>query len=99
MKIDLLCSQTWIEFGTHIGNAVNKANQLVDLYEKPLLIMTKKWWKKLFTSIVRPHLKYGNIIWYPQHKKDVNLIERVRRRATKLIPELKSLNHETRLLD
>ena len=53
--------------------------------------------KRLFTSIVCPYLEYGNIIRYPQLKKDVNLIERVQRRATKLIPELKSMNYETRL--
>ena len=92
-----VCFDNELKFGTHIGNAVNKANQLVGLIRRTFTHNDKEMVKRMYTSIVRPHLEYGNIIWYPQLKKDVNLIERVQRRVTKLIPELQSLNYETRL--
>lgn len=47
--------------------------------------------------MVRPHLEYGNAIWFPFLKKDIELIEKVQMRATKLVPELKDLSYEDRL--
>ena len=38
------------------------------------------------------HLEYANSVWYPKRKTDVDKLERVQKRATKLIPEL-SLIH------
>ena len=52
---------------------------------------------RLFTTLVRPHLEYGNIIWSPRFKMDSTEIEKVQRRATKLIPSLRNLCYEDRL--
>ena len=53
--------------------------------------------KKLFTSIVRPHLEYGNVAWHPYLRKDIALLEKVQRRATKLIPEIRNKPYQERL--
>ena len=47
--------------------------------------------------MVRPHLEYGSCVWSPHRKKDMDSIERVQRRATKIIPELKNLSYIDRL--
>ena len=47
--------------------------------------------------MVRPHLEYGNIVWFPQLKRQSVAIEKVQRRATKLIPVLKDLDYKERL--
>ena len=47
--------------------------------------------------MVRPHLEYGNIVWFPQLKRQSVAIEKVQRRATKLIPMLKDLIYKERL--
>ena len=51
----------------------------------------------LFTSIVRPHLEYGNIIWGPHFIGDMKAVERVQKRATKMIPNLHNLSYRERL--
>ena len=52
---------------------------------------------RLFTTMVRPHLGYGNVIWHPRFRRDSVEIEKVQRRATKLIPEIRHLPYDKRL--
>ena len=55
---------------------------------------------KLYTSLVRPTLEYANAAWIPIlrcESCDQILLENVRRRATKLIPDLRDRDYEDRL--
>ena len=52
---------------------------------------------RLFMTLVRPHLEYGNIIWHPRYRIDKIQIEKIQRRATKLIPHLRYYHMRKRL--
>jgi len=47
--------------------------------------------------MVRPHLEYANAVWCPYKKGDIELVEKVQKRATKLIISLKHLTYTERL--
>ena len=51
----------------------------------------------LYKSIVRPHLVYCIQDWRTRLKKDIEKLERVQRRATQLIPELRIISYEDRV--
>ena len=48
--------------------------------------------------MVRPHLEYCIQAWRPHRKKDIDKLERIQRRATKMNPQLRYLSYESRLL-
>ena len=47
---------------------------------------------------VRLHLEHRIQAWRP-HRKDIDKLERTQQRVTKMIPELRDLSYESRLLE
>ena len=81
----------------HLAEKVNKANKILGII-RTLITLDEITFKALYTAMVRLHLEYANQVWNPYKKKDIEIIENVQRRATKLIPTLKNLSYEERLI-
>ena len=86
-----------LSFDIHIKNCVNKANQMVGLVKRTFSYLDKETFGLLYKALVRPHLEYANVIWFPGLKRQSVAIEKVQRRATKLLSECKSMSYKERL--
>jgi hypothetical protein len=87
----------YIAFDKHIQLQVNKANQLVGIIRRTFDHLEYRTFCLLFKALVRPHLEYAGSVWSPHKICDIESIENVQRRATKMLPHLKDKSYEERL--
>jgi ribonuclease P/MRP protein subunit RPP40 len=103
----LLIVETEKDLGVWIKNDLKSTNQCIEVEKKCNRLLgyikrqfeykTKTIVTTLYKSLVRPHLEYAVQFWSPSLGKDIDRLERVQARATKLIPEIRNLTYEERL--
>ena len=72
---------------------------MLGLIKKPFTNLNGYTLPLLYKSLVRPHLKYANVVWGPTFVTDLNIIESVQRRATRYVPDVSDLSYHNRPLN
>ena len=88
-----------LKFDEHINNVVNKVNRISGLIKRKFTHMDKSLFLTLYKSLLRSHLDYGNLIYYPTTKKNKQVLENAQRRATRMVPELRGMSYRERLME
>ena len=86
-----------LKHGKHCSEVVKTANKLVGFIGRAFEFKSEKVILTLYNALVRPHLEYCVQFWSPYYRKDIDKLERVQRRVTKLIPRLRNKPYEERL--
>jgi hypothetical protein len=92
--VELLKSSSCLDLGVlvtsnlswseHTSYVVKRANKIVYLLSKTFTKTTLAVTAKLIKSYVRPVLEFGHGVWAPNLKRDIDLLESVQRRATRI---------------
>ena len=75
----------------------NHTNQVLGMIRRNITYKEKSLIVPLYKAIVRPHIEYCIQAWNPHFRKDIDMLEKIQRRATKLIPGLIDFRYEERL--
>ncbi|KER23973.1 hypothetical protein T265_08269 [Opisthorchis viverrini] len=95
-KVDL---GIWVSsnFSLHHEKSAQNAFTILRMMRRKFSRITRVDFQTLYGAYVRPLLEYANQVVYSGRTKDVTLIERVQRAATRMVAGLKSVDYETRL--
>ena len=85
-----------LKFSAHIAKISAKANSRLGIIKRTFPDLREEILIPLYFSLVRPILDYGAQSWSPHLLGDIQTLERVQRRATKLIPDLSNLPYDER---
>jgi ribonuclease P/MRP protein subunit RPP40 len=97
-EVDLgMIVQDNLKWASQCAKVVGKANRTLGLIKRCFGNLTDEMILKLYKSLVRPKLEYAVQAWRPHLQKDIMLLEKVQRRATKLIVSLRDKPYDERM--
>jgi ribonuclease P/MRP protein subunit RPP40 len=79
------------------AKVVKTANRVMGMIKRTFGNFSRSIIVKLYKSLIRPPLEYAIQAWWPHLKKDIDLIESVQRRVTRLVVGSKGKEYEDRL--
>ncbi len=82
-----------LNFGKHINRTTGETYNFLRNIKPSFTHLDEDMVKKLITSMIRPRLKYGSLVWSPNLKKYIRKLERIQRAATKLPETLRELTY------
>jgi ribonuclease P/MRP protein subunit RPP40 len=88
-----------LSFKKQCAKAANKANQVLGMIKRNVKSRNKEVMMKLYKGLVRPLMEYSIQAWNPYKKGDIKLLERVQKRATKMIQGFRNKHYKDRLTE
>ena len=88
-----------MNFSEQCGIVASKGNQIIGQIRRTITYKEKQLIVPLYKTIVRPHLEYYIQEWTRYRKNDIDNLEKIQRRATKIVSELRDLSYESHLLE
>jgi len=88
---------SYLNFENHILSKVKTCNRIIGLIRRNFKNMDFPDFLLWYKSLIRSHLEYARTVWSPFRSKLIEAVEKVQRRATKILPELSQFSYTQRL--
>jgi hypothetical protein len=86
-----------LKWSLQCGKVASKAMMALGLIKRTFPCLNKELFLTLYSTYVRPHMEFCVQAWSPYLQKDIATLERIQRRATKLVKCISKLSYQDRL--
>ena len=91
----MLCKD--IRWANQTEKEVNAAKAIIAQLRNSFTYFDPELVRLLYVSLIRPHLEYAVPVWNPYLRKDIDNLENVQHRASRLCPCIGKRSYEERL--
>jgi len=91
---DLGAGQQQAQYESEFAPAAKRANCILGCIKHKITSRSREVIILLYLALVQPHLESCVQFWVPQFQKDVKVLERVQRRAARLVKGLEGMSYE-----
>ena len=86
-----------LKWSKQCNKVVNTTNKILGMIKRTFTYLDIDSFVQLYKSLVRPHIDYCIQVWRPYLQKDIDALEKIQRRATRMLPVLREKSYEDRL--
>ena len=86
-----------LNFRSHCDKTAAKANKLLGILRRNFTYINRTNFNYLYKGLIRPKIEYASQVYNPIYQQEIQTIESIQRRATKMVLGLQDKSYEERL--